>query len=223
MMLKLDRRLTLILLTILVILGFITLWFWRGAIFSKEILKLEILGPESVKMGEEVSYTVTYKIDAAAAQTIAWTGSLAAGATTTVNLPGQTFTAGNHTITATSSMPNGQTDLFAGNDNTVTNFAVFANPSGTPVAEGFQLAAYPPAGWTLVNLDGGTTTWKRATTVGGYQTTTKSTWYDFYNNAADGDHDHLFLPYADLSMITSPINLCTRSVYTYSLVSILSR
>lgn len=61
MRLKLDRKLTLILLTILVVLGFITFWFWRGAIFSKEILKLEILGPSSVKMGEEVSYVVTYK------------------------------------------------------------------------------------------------------------------------------------------------------------------
>jgi len=36
------------------------LW-WRGAVFSKEILKLEIVGPETAAMGQEITYTVKYK------------------------------------------------------------------------------------------------------------------------------------------------------------------
>ncbi|KKP54246.1 MAG: hypothetical protein UR46_C0027G0004 [Parcubacteria group bacterium GW2011_GWA1_33_6] len=36
-------------------------WYYRDRIFSKEILKLEILGQEQAKMGEEIEYTVKYK------------------------------------------------------------------------------------------------------------------------------------------------------------------
>lgn len=36
-------------------------WYWREAGFSKEILKLEVLAPESAKIGDEVEYTVKYK------------------------------------------------------------------------------------------------------------------------------------------------------------------
>lgn len=35
--------------------------YYRAQIFSKEILKLEILGPDTAKIGEEVEYTVQYK------------------------------------------------------------------------------------------------------------------------------------------------------------------
>jgi len=56
-----NKRIVLISLFLLVILGFIAFWYWRYAVFSKEILKLEILGPDSAKMGEEVTYTVKYK------------------------------------------------------------------------------------------------------------------------------------------------------------------
>jgi len=35
--------------------------FYRAGMFSKEILKLEILGPDTAKVGEEIEYTVVYK------------------------------------------------------------------------------------------------------------------------------------------------------------------
>lgn len=43
------------------ILGIIGFWYWQGNIYSKEILKLEILGPEQVKTGEEIEYLVRLK------------------------------------------------------------------------------------------------------------------------------------------------------------------
>ena len=49
------------LLIILIIAGFSAFWFYGEKIFSKDILKLEILAQESVKMGDEVEYTVRYK------------------------------------------------------------------------------------------------------------------------------------------------------------------
>ena len=45
----------------IIILGCIGFWYWRDAVFSKEILKLEILGQDLAKMGDEIEYTVKYK------------------------------------------------------------------------------------------------------------------------------------------------------------------
>ena len=42
----------------MVLAGF---WIYKDAIFSKQVLRLEILGPDKVKAGQEVSYTVRYK------------------------------------------------------------------------------------------------------------------------------------------------------------------
>ncbi len=36
-------------------------WYYRERVFSKEVLKLEILGKEKVKVGEEIEYTLKYK------------------------------------------------------------------------------------------------------------------------------------------------------------------
>ncbi len=48
-------------LFIIVIAGFFGFWYYREGIFSKEILKLEILGPDSAKTGQEIEYTIKYK------------------------------------------------------------------------------------------------------------------------------------------------------------------
>lgn len=53
--------------TIYLILGIIAValvagfFYYQSIIFSKEILKLEILGPDTAKIGDEVTYTVQYK------------------------------------------------------------------------------------------------------------------------------------------------------------------
>lgn len=39
----------------------IAYFIYRESTFSKEILRLEILGPENAKMGEEIEYTIKYK------------------------------------------------------------------------------------------------------------------------------------------------------------------
>lgn len=36
-------------------------WYWQGNIYSKEALRLEILGPSDITLGEEVEYIVKYK------------------------------------------------------------------------------------------------------------------------------------------------------------------
>ncbi len=42
-------------------LAAIAFWYWRGNIYSKEVLKLEILGPEQIQAGDEINYTVKFK------------------------------------------------------------------------------------------------------------------------------------------------------------------
>lgn len=57
-----KKSTTVILVIFLIgVLGFIGFWYWRDTLFSKQILKLEILGPDTATVGDEITYTVTYK------------------------------------------------------------------------------------------------------------------------------------------------------------------
>ena len=56
-----KKRLRIIIIISAVILGIVGFWYYQKNIYSKEILKLEILGPEGVELGEEIEYTVKYK------------------------------------------------------------------------------------------------------------------------------------------------------------------
>jgi len=59
---KIPReRLPVFFIAILVVLTIISYSIYRRQIFSKEVLKLEILGPEKVEAGKEIEYTVKYK------------------------------------------------------------------------------------------------------------------------------------------------------------------
>jgi uncharacterized repeat protein (TIGR01451 family) len=50
-----------LILFIILVLGFVGFWVYREGTFSKQILKLEILGPDSANLGQEVEYTIKYK------------------------------------------------------------------------------------------------------------------------------------------------------------------
>ena len=51
----------LLILFLVLIAGFFVFWFYREGMFSKEILRLEILSSEKAKTGDEIEYTVKYK------------------------------------------------------------------------------------------------------------------------------------------------------------------
>lgn len=48
-------------LGLVAVLGLIGFWYWQKNSFSKDILKLEILGPNEAALGQEVEYTIKYK------------------------------------------------------------------------------------------------------------------------------------------------------------------
>lgn len=46
---------------VLLILAGLFYWYYQQGSFSKSILKLEVLGPDNIQMGEEFEYTIRYK------------------------------------------------------------------------------------------------------------------------------------------------------------------
>lgn len=56
-----GKFLTIAIIVLTIVIGAVGVWYYQKNIYSKEILKLEIIGPEEVDMGEEVEYTVKYK------------------------------------------------------------------------------------------------------------------------------------------------------------------
>ena len=55
------RKIILIFLISGVVLGIIGFWYWTRNPYSKEVLKLEIIAPESAEIFEEIEYVVKYK------------------------------------------------------------------------------------------------------------------------------------------------------------------
>jgi len=51
----------LLILFIIIVLGSAAFLLYKESMFSKEILRLEILGPNTAKIGDEIEYTVQYK------------------------------------------------------------------------------------------------------------------------------------------------------------------
>jgi len=56
-----SKKTIFIIALIAVIIVFVGFWIYREGMFSKEILKLEILGVETAKAGDEIEYTIKYK------------------------------------------------------------------------------------------------------------------------------------------------------------------
>jgi hypothetical protein len=54
-------RKSLILFILIIVLGAVGYWYYQKGIYSKEVLKVEILGKNEVELAEEVEYLVKYK------------------------------------------------------------------------------------------------------------------------------------------------------------------
>jgi len=56
-----TKKFIIFLITFAVVLGLLGFWYYQRNVYSKEVLKLEILGPNEAELGEEVEYIVKYK------------------------------------------------------------------------------------------------------------------------------------------------------------------
>lgn len=143
-----------------------------------------------------MSCDITFDIDGGTPQFYNWNGTLSAGGTTAITLSPQTVTAGAHTLTVTTTNPNGSTD---GNPyNNTASYPLFVSQVTPvvmpPIMEDFTPVAYPPTDWGLINSDAGITL-SRVTTAGNPTPCIK---FDAFNYEDIGATDEL---------IMAPLNL----------------
>ena len=137
------------------------------------------------------SANIIYRIDAGAPVSLNWTGSLASGASTNVNLATFSTTAGTHSFTARISSPNGGSDQNALNDSLTVSFTLNSvTPTALPIAQGFE-STFVPAGWQLGNPDGAMS-WAKSNTVG--FNSTASAWMNNFAYNGAGQLDYLISP-----------------------------
>ncbi|MBL0102930.1 MAG: T9SS type A sorting domain-containing protein [Bacteroidetes bacterium] len=98
-----------------------------------------------------VSLTIDFGVDGSLSNQYIWTGSLAHGVSSTITLPAFTVSGGAHTFTATSSNPNGQPDLFAGNDTRTSNFLINTISLPPPFAEDFESGTVNPVNFSVTD------------------------------------------------------------------------
>lgn len=55
------NKFVLAMIVAVIVIGAIGFWYWQKNSYSKDILKLEILGPGEAVLGQEIEYTVRYK------------------------------------------------------------------------------------------------------------------------------------------------------------------
>jgi len=141
---------------------------------------------------------LAYAYDGGTSQTYNWTGTLAAGQSTTITLPQQTFTAGTHSLEVTTSNPNGGADNNNTNNIQTYSFTISnATPAALPLSNSFTTSTFPYTNWILENADNGTT-WARVSTNSG------SLKYDCFNYSAAGQKDAFVIEPVSLTSTVNP-------------------
>lgn len=148
------------------------------------------------------SATIYYKLDATGTYTsYNWTGSLAAGASTNVNMPAMTVSGGSHVIYDSLANPNGSADLNAANNNVSTTVTVRStNGVALPINSDFEASV--PANWILYdeNNDGQNfvRVWYGNTSRNiGHANSKYTVYFDSYSYPA-GETDYVILPAATM-------------------------
>ena len=153
--------------------------------------------PTSVCLGQTVSFTSTSSGNPTG---YAWTFTGGTPSTSVDQNPTVTYnTAGTFTVALTVTNANGN------NTSTQSNYVnvLSGNGSALPFTEGFVNATFPPVGWSLLNTDGGATTWSRSATVGFAPTAPNSMLFDNANFDDTGNEDEMRTPRLDFSGLTS--------------------
>lgn len=149
--------------------------------------------------------TILPIVDAVAGSPFAWSGSLAAGATTTVSMPSlSSLSVGNHTYSMNITAVNGGADDYPSNNAKNGSFAMTTTIVAAPIIQTFSLSTFPPTNWYRNNQDGGSYQFSRNPTVNAYGTTPAgAVKYDSWNNPVVGDRDELYLPNANFTGLSN--------------------
>ena len=161
-------------------------------LFSCESSIVPVVRLRNFGLNTLTSTTITYAIGAGAAQTFNWTGSLPSGQTVDVTLPIITGAVGSTSITASTSVPNGQADNNPSNDSSSSSFSINGAPATLPFVETFETDVIANGVWKIMNPDNDIT-WQRVT-VGGITPGTNAMKMDLFNYVQAGQRDGLISP-----------------------------
>ncbi len=148
------------------------------------------------------SAVITYQAGGSP-QNFNWTGSLTSGSVVNVTLPAIPVTNGNTTLSAQTSLPNGQTDQNPANDQSQGSFMVNSNSLSLPFVETFENDPFTTGGWVLENPDN-EITWE-IVTIGGTSPGNKAARMNFFQYAQSARRDAMISPrlnFAGYSSVT---------------------
>lgn len=149
------------------------------------------------------SAKVFYKVDngAYSATPASWSGTLAPGATTTVNLPAIAVAAGSHVIRDSVALPNGAADMNGGNNVQPMDVVIHnTTPNTLPISTGFENNGALPTGWTIFDKDGNGAKPSIAKATSGNIGHANSTWLLWFQfpYEASGETHYVILPQGNL-------------------------
>ncbi len=137
--------------------------------------------------------TITPNMNGTPGTPVTWSGNLAIGATTVINMGTENIINGTNTYSINVTGVSGG-DLVLSNNTKTGTFFNTATYGTAPVVEGYVGAAFPPAGWGgPVNASNAAYTWVRATTAGGFGLSSESMRVFINWTAPGGQHD-MYLP-----------------------------
>lgn len=146
------------------------------------------------------SVTINYQVDGGTAKAYQWNGSLASGAIELVSLPAISSTDGNHTLTVSTSAPNGGADARTFNDSWSDNFIISSVGEKLDFLEAFEGGLFPPSNkWQIENNDR-CESWSPYSNITGADGQLSTTVFlNYYDYNAAGTTDGLVLPLLNLN------------------------
>ncbi len=158
--------------------------------------------PSTVSIKNTGSTTLTsakvyYKLDAAgtySATPVSWTGTLAPGASATVNIPALTATTGSHVIYDSVATPNGNADVNRANNMRTTALNVVSTAGVSfPLTQNFEAAGFP-TGWASYEPAGAGNVWVNGNGANlAHNASSYMPWYKIGTYAA-GSVGYLLMP-----------------------------
>jgi hypothetical protein len=159
------------------------------------------------------SARINWRLNNGSVQFVNYTGNLAFGQSTTINLPITVSTEGNYSLQVFVSLPNGVPDERAFNDSLTVGFVLQPPLTGT-ISQGFESATFPPARWSILNPNTGSLSWARTTLAS--KTGSASAFLNIFNYNSPGDLDYLIAPSMQLNNVDSVIIRFAHAYKPYS-------
>lgn len=146
--------------------------------------------------------TITPYMNSVAGTPVQWTGNLAVGATTVIQMGPESTSNGTNTYSVTVTDVSGG-DVVMTNNGASGKFINTNTYNTAPVAEGFVASTFPPTGWGTVNTPNAQYAWERSTAAGGFGTSSESSRI-FINWTPSGQSQEMYMPGQNFTGTVNP-------------------